>query len=394
MHRACPIPFALALPIVLAIALAATAYATTAITVDDQAITGQLVALDATPAVTLRAEGKDRRVPCGDLQALVLRDAPPAPDPAAASVVLRDGHVLRGTLRGGGTRAIVLHSPLFRAVECPLQAIARIELPAAQAPPTLAQADTHDRLLFLNGDAVDGTVKAFAPEGIAFHSELLGDLDVGFDRIQAIAFAAQSGKAPATPKGVVAVVHALDGTRVAGQLRALAGGRIELDTLFGPELSLDLARILRIEFRGGRLVYLSDLAPATVKETPFFDLVWNYRRDQSVDGGPLRLGDRTYRKGLGVHSRCELTYALDGGYRRFVADVGIDEEVGEKGNVDVAVLVDGKVGFERKGVTGRDGPLPVAVDVQGASRITLVVDFGRELDICDHANWANARLIR
>ena len=386
MRRACHF--------LLAFTAAATALGATALTVEDEAVTGQLVALDATPAVTLRVDGKERRIPCADLQALVLREDAPARSGSDASVVLRDGHVLRGALRGGNSRAVVLHSPVFRAVECPLQAVARVELPAAQPAQPLEPADRHDRLLFVNGDMVDGTVKSFAADGIRFHSELLGELDVGFDRLTAIAFAAQSGKAPAAPKGVVAIAHADDGTQVAGQVRSLADGRLELRTLFGPTLSLDVTRVLRLEFRGGRLVYLSDLEPAAVKETPFFDLVWNYRRDRSVDGNPLRLGQHTYRKGLGVHSRCELTYALDGAYRRFLAEVGIDEEVGDKGNVDVTVLVDGKVRLERKGVTGRADPIPIALDIQGASRLTLVVDFGRELDICDHADWANARLIR
>ena len=173
-------------------------------------------------------------------------------------------------------------------------------------------------------------------------------------------FASQSAPLPPAPKGIVAVAHADDGTVVAGTIRSLTEGRLELQAAFGPSLSLALDRIVRIEFRGGRLVFLSDLEPAQVAETPFFDLVWRHRRDRSVDGNPLRIGKRTYRKGLGVHSRCELTYALAGGFRRFLADVGLDEEIGDKGNVDVAVLVDGQVKLERKGVTGRDAPLPIA----------------------------------
>jgi hypothetical protein len=36
----------------------------------------------------------------------------------------------------------------------------------------------------------------------------------------------------------------------------------------------------------------------------------------------------------------------------------------------------------------------VEVDVADAQRLTLVADFGAELDIADHVNWAKARLIR
>ncbi|MFW6163951.1 MAG: NPCBM/NEW2 domain-containing protein, partial [Planctomycetota bacterium] len=237
-------------------------------------------------------------------------------------------------------------------------------------------------------------VQAFDPKGVRFRSDLLGEVNVPFERLKTLVFAAQSGAAPTAPDGVYAVVHADDGTVVAGTIGGLTEGRLGLEATFGGELSLALDRLLRIEFRGGRLVFLSDLEPAEVRETPFFDLVWHWRRDRSVDGNPLRIGERTYRKGLGMHSRCELTYALDGGYRRFLADVGLDEEIGDKGNVDVAVLVDGKAKFERQGVTGRDAPIPVDVDVEGAKTLTLRVGFGRDFDICDHADWGHARLIR
>jgi len=378
----------------IALGLASASHGATALTVEDETLACELLGLEAGPTAVLRVGGKVRRVPCADLLAIDLRDERPTPRPGDSSLVLRDGRVLRGTIVGGSSRAVALRSPLFAAVECPLAAIARVEFPVAQPARPPRPAEKQDRLLFANNDVVDGTVLAFGPDGVRFRSELLGELDIAFDRLKTLVFAAHSGAAPAVPKGVYAVVHADDGSVVAGTIRSLAEGRLALGAAFGQPLSLALDRIARIEFRGGRLIFLSDLEPAEVKETPFFDLVWRYRRDRSVDGNPLRLGDRSYRKGLGVHSRCELTYALDGAYRRFLADVGIDEEVGEKGNVDVAVLVDGQVRFERKAVTGRDAPLPVAVDVAGAKRLTLRVDFGRDFDICDHADWAKARLIR
>ena len=136
------------------------------------------------------------------------------------------------------------------------------------------------------------------------------------------------------------------------------------------------------------------IEPAEVEETPFFDIVWRHRRDASVDGHPLRIGGKTYRKGLGVHTRCRLVYALDGAYRSFITDVGIDDEVGDKGSADVRVLVDGKLKFERKALTGRAAPLRIELDVAGAKRLTLIADFGPQLDIADHVDWANARLIR
>ena len=365
-----------------------------AITVDDKALEGALLALDATPAIELRVGGETRRIPCADLLALELRQARPAPSPDAAAIILRNGDVLRGAVLGGSSRAVTLRGQAFGPAECPIQAIARLELPAPQPAQPLQAPERLDKLLLRNNESIEGTLESLDAKGIKFRSALLGDIEVGFDRLAAVAFAAQAGAPPKTPEGVAAIVHAADGSIISGQLRGLQDGALRLQAAFGPALALPLAQLLTIEFRGGRLVYLSDLEPAEVKETPYFDLVWHYRRDRSVDGNPLRIGGRTYRKGLGVHSRAELTYALDGAYRRFLADVGIDDEVGEKGNADVQVLVDGKVAFERKGIRGRQQPIPVSIEVAGAARLTLLVDFGADFDICDHLNWANARLIR
>jgi len=378
----------------LALASAGSALAARAITVDEEAIVGDLVAIDATPAIELSVAGKPRRLPCDGLLAVELKAARPAPGRDAATVLLRNGDSLRGAIQGGGGRAVLLRSPVFGAVECPLQAVARIELPVAQPAQALQASEKLDRLLFRNSELIEGTIESFEPAGLKFRSALLGQLDVAFDRLAAIALASHTDAPGKPPEGIIAIVQADEGTTVSAQIQGLKGGNLELRTTFGAPLSLRLDRLLRIEFRGGRLTYLSDLTPAQVKETPYFDLVWRHRRDQSVDGNPLRIGGQTYRKGLGVHSRCELAFALDGAHRRFLADVGMDEEVGHRGNADVTVLVDGKPAFERKGLTGGAAPVPVAVDVTGAKVLTLLVDFGGDFDICDHVDWANARLIR
>jgi hypothetical protein len=33
-------------------------------------------------------------------------------------------------------------------------------------------------------------------------------------------------------------------------------------------------------------------------------------------------------------------------------------------------------------------------DIRGVARLTLEVDYGEGLDLSDHADWANARLLR
>jgi len=374
--------------------LAPAALGATALTVEDARITGDLVAVDATPTLTLSVEKKPRRLPGADLLALELRAGRPSPRPGHAVLELRNGDRLCGALTGGTNSTVEIRGPAFGALACPLAAVARIQVAPQGKGPTPDPPENADRLLFVNGDTVEGTVEAFGPKGVTFSSQHLGKLELGFDRIGAIQFARAAGARPPQPEGVHVIAQADDGTRLTGSLVRLHEGRLHLKSAVGADVSLDVATLLRLDFRGGRLAFLSDMKPSAVAETACFDVVWTHRRDLSVDGNPLRLGDRVYTKGLGVHSRCELTYALGGKFRRFLAHVGIDEEVGGRGNALVQVLVDGKVAFENKSLRGRDAPLPVDVDVAGAKTLTLKTDFGPELDICDHVDWAAARLVQ
>ena len=95
-----------------------------------------------------------------------------------------------------------------------------------------------------------------------------------------------------------------------------------------------------------------------------------------------------------MHSRSEVTYALDGSYRRFEAVAGIDDETTGRGSVVFRVLLDGKQVWESPTLTGRMPPEPVTVPTSGVKRLTLLVDFADSGDVQDHADWADARIVR
>ena len=101
-----------------------------------------------------------------------------------------------------------------------------------------------------------------------------------------------------------------------------------------------------------------------------------------------------FEKGLGVHSRTELAYDLAGAYTTFAATIGIDDAVRPRGSVVFRVLGDGIVLFDSEVLHGYEQPRELTADVTGIQRLTLVVDYGGESDLADHADWGAARLIR
>jgi hypothetical protein len=94
-----------------------------------------------------------------------------------------------------------------------------------------------------------------------------------------------------------------------------------------------------------------------------------------------------------MHSASRLSYALTKPYRRFQAELAIDDQAGG-GSVGFRVFVDGQVRHASPIVRGGQPPVPVSVDIADAKRIDLVVDFADRADELDHADWLNARLVR
>ncbi len=174
-----------------------------------------------------------------------------------------------------------------------------------------------------------------------------------------------------------------------------AGEAINARLTSKQDLSLPLEHIKVIDFSQGKLKYLSQMDPREVKYTPYFDITWEYRRDSNLDGGPLRLGTKVYSRGLCIHSKTLLKYRLGGEYRRFQAVTGIDHLVASNGLGDCRLVIsgDGKTLFESD-IKAKDAPKPLDLDVTDVVTLEVLVDFGGNLDISDHLDLADAKLVK
>ncbi|MGN6628154.1 MAG: NPCBM/NEW2 domain-containing protein [Tepidisphaeraceae bacterium] len=121
-------------------------------------------------------------------------------------------------------------------------------------------------------------------------------------------------------------------------------------------------------------------------------------RDQSNggqatgDGNTLTLNGATYAKGLGVHASSEIVYNLNGVYRGFLSDIGVDDEVTSGASVKFQVYADGVLVYDSGVMTASSATKAVALDVTGVNQLRLVVTDAGDGNTSDHADWANARL--
>ncbi len=181
---------------------------------------------------------------------------------------------------------------------------------------------------------------------------------------------------------------------VSGRWKDLDTSIWKVETPWGQELKLPSADVQSVRFRGGKLTYLSDLNPSKVEETPFFGRRLPWRRDVNLAGGPIKINGQTYDRGVAVHSRCILTYDLNGRYTTFETLVGFDDASRGQGRVDCRVFADGKELYANPDLRASDPPVKLSLPVAGVEQLRLRVDFGRGQDTGDRVIWANARLFR
>jgi hypothetical protein len=260
-----------------------------------------------------------------------------------------------------------------------------------------AETRKRDAALLANGDRVEGVLSALDDKKLTLEPEGQGKATT-FDLGQVAALAMSNEQLDTLlPRGeywraVLLGPEGGAGARLALTEATSDGVALTGKTVFGASLRVPLARLAALDRCGGRAVWLSDLRPAKYEYFSYLDERWPLAADSSVAGNDLRLGGSTYAKGVGMHAHSRATFALGGGYRRFEALVGLDPKTGRDGTAGVRVLADGKVVFEKAGLT--TAPAAVSVDVSAAKELTLEVLSGRRGPVKAHVNWADARLIK
>jgi hypothetical protein len=246
--------------------------------------------------------------------------------------------------------------------------------------------------LVLQNDRVEGDIEGISATKVTIN---LGGKSVPVDnsRVLAIAFAPKSRGADAGG-GLLLGVDLGGGERLTGRWVALTPDLLTVKLEWGENLDIPVASISRLEVKNGKLVYLSAQKPTEVRYTPYLDGSYAHRIDRSVSGRPLRLGGKVYSRGIGVHSKSELTYTLDGGYKSFASVIGVDDSVIGGGSVVFRIFGDDKPLYESPVLRGGDPPVPVEVSLKGVLILRLEVDYGDDGDAGDHADWADARLLR
>lgn len=353
-----------------------------------------------------RSSNRDDRIPIGDVERIV-PSAPPASlristDKSVCTFLFADGGWLEGRLLpplDPADKLIHVDVGWARPLSFRLDALSAVQFggdehAAAEAEfqSRLAHRDAGRDFLIVPRAAkavvLSGALEGLQPDQWTFR---IGDKmqTASLDKAYAVVL---GGDRSPQPEGY-AMIELAGRRRIAARLISADSVALRVDSsAFGP-LDLPWNDVASISLRSGRVVYLSDLETAETVQHSLFDVSWPPRRDTNVTGGPLVIDQRRYSKGLGVHAYTALTYNIDGKFERLVATIGVDDSAADGASAVFRVRGDDKTLLESKPMTPRRSAA-VNVDLRGIRRLTLECDGGADLDLADHGDWAEARLIR
>ncbi|HPS55841.1 MAG TPA: NPCBM/NEW2 domain-containing protein [Sedimentisphaerales bacterium] len=159
----------------------------------------------------------------------------------------------------------------------------------------------------------------------------------------------------------------------------LLNNTVELNRIWAESV---FAEHPRFEVKSNKLVLLKE------------DGVGETRFNLAAVGTPIRLGQKTYTRGIGTNSYCAIRIILEKPAQRFQSDIGLDRNVDDTtpASVRFRVLSGEKELFATQVIRPKDGVQSINVPLQGAMEFDLIIDDAGDGRTCDQADWADARV--
>lgn len=393
-------------------------------TIRGSSASGSLVSLDS-KGVVVEAGSEKTEIPVTMLMSVVPKSPPAlAADTSPISIELVDGSQLSATAYTVIDNSATVKLVSGGAVSIATDAIYSVRLKKQE--PTITR--QWDEILDapITGDTIvirkttrkthdDTTTKTTS---LDYHVGRLHDIDtesvqfelggergsVSRERVEGVIYYHRKDIQMPEP---LCLVEDVGGSRWRVRSLQLDGEQLRIESSAGTKITLPMNAIRKIDFSTDKIIFLSDIKPDSVEWSSYLDSgklsealtqMYEPRRDQSFAGGKLQLRSanktrHSYGKGLAIHSRTLLIYTVPDGFRRFEALAGIDAEMGEAGHVRLQISADTVKLFDET-IAGMDDPKTISLDIRGARRLKILVDFGDDLDIADHLNLCEARIAK
>jgi hypothetical protein len=309
------------------------------------------------------------------------------------TVILENGDQVSGEPRGLAGATLLWSNPTLGELRIPLADAAAV-VRSSRKSELDPKRPTDDVVTLMNGDTVRGIITSVTETSISLQGAGGDSIALPMESIVTVEFAPITGAAASIEPPVRAFrVTLADETVCVAPAISVSEKRVELSLADGSTRSMDLDAVVSIEQMNGPVVWLSSRRPSDSVQTPLFDTASPARMNQSIDGGPIRFGQRTFSRGIGVHAYSRLSWPIDQGYLAFRTQYAIDGPM-PYANVTVRIRLDDRVVHEQKDFrAGVLAPL-IVLDTDNARLITLEVDYGQSYDVQDRFNWIEPALLK
>lgn len=268
----------------------------------------------------------------------------------------------------------------------------------------LVQRNARDDLLVIRkGDVLDyvaGSVGRITPESVTILVRGK-ELSAPRDKLFGLIFASRT--APSQTRRIA--VRTRQGSVLQAETVLLDQEGLQLTTASLGKVTLPLSQIESLDFGGGRIRYLADLAfDQSGSKSPHEDdpVVWFVCRNAPAGSGgrsPLQIGQKEYRKGLWLHSGAVLRFRLNREYTRLRSTAGFDlTHIARmprfNPQVKLVVMGDGKELYSKE-FHWNDSPDQLDLNLTDVRELTIRVDSaGSAQGILEHFALGDAQVIQ
>ena len=395
-------------------------------TAEGETVQGELLLIDS-GSLDLQSSGEQITASVDAIERVDFDQAiegQPEPQPAAAIILLSDGSRLPVNSvesEGNEFRIQTVGGVEIQLAKSSVQRLLFFEpandfakrqqwidfLSTFEAPSDAIVAEKNDNLQAIEGlvgDIADGVVKFTMGER---------DVEVKTEKLVGVLFYRAAREFPTT----VCLVSLTDGTTLSAQQIVFADGLLNVVTRTGDRVTIALEKTATLDFSAGRAVYLSDLLPTTNDWKPLvanklsmehLSRLRTARINESFSRLPLELRSlpkdgldflattETYTKGFAISGGGRLSFTLNGQFKRLTALVGFDPEIESlPGVVKLLIEVDGQP-LVSEVLENRtlQKPFPIDIDIVGAQRLVIRLDYHDGRPIGDRIHIVNAKVSR
>ncbi len=131
-------------------------------------------------------------------------------------------------------------------------------------------------------------------------------------------------------------------------------------------------------------LYLSDLKPLSQAGTVSFD--------QNTRSNAIKIGGKTYDKGISMTDDPSISYALNSNFVRLRGEIGVDDFISSQANTIFQVFMDDSLAYQSQSFKHYEEAAVLDLNVKDVDTLRLEIIYENDASTNDIGNWGDIRI--